>query len=250
MTYLASTAMQVSLTIIRYPKLFIPFAFFAMAVHRLPLWLNKKISFYKLLGCGKNGTFDKVPDLRQWGILLVHSSQFIVESADLDSNLLFNRLYGSFIANWFRVFGCETFTILLEPIEGHGLWDDKEIFGNLPKSSSVTGPVAILTRATIRLNKLQYFWQQVAAVSAKMKTAKGFITSLGIGEIPWIKQGTFSVWESKEDMLAFAYGMKEHTDVIKKTREQQWYSEEMFVRFKIIGNTGTIRGKDPLKGKL
>jgi hypothetical protein len=79
-----------------------------------------------------------------------------------------------------------------------------------------------------------------------MKNAKGYITSVSIGEIPWIKQATFSIWENKEDMLAFAYGMKEHTEVIKKTREQQWYSEEMFVRFKIIGNTGTIKGIDPL----
>ena len=248
--YLASTVMQVSLTIIRYPKIFIPFAFVGMAIHRLPLWLNKNIRFYKLLGCGKNGTFDKVPDLQQWGVLLVHSSEFIVESTVLDSNLLFKRLHGSFITDWFRVFGCETFTILLEPIEGHGLWDSKEVFGNLPGNSSHTGSIAILTRATIRFNKLKYFWQHVAAVSEKMATANGFITSLGIGEVPWIKQGTFSVWQSKEDMMAFAYGMKEHTEVIKKTREQQWYSEEMFVRFRIIGYCGSISGKDPLKGKL
>ena len=242
--------MQVSLAIIRYPKLFIPFAFFAMAIHRLPLWRNKKISFYKLLGCGKNGTFDKVPDLQQWGILTVRSLRFEVrgwKSSNLDSNLLIRELYGSFIANWFRFFKCETYTILLEPVEGHGLWDGKEVFGNLPKSSPHIGPVAILTRATIRFNKFKYFWQHVAAVAGKMKVAKGFITSLGIGEVPWLKQGTFSTWESKEDMLAFAYGMKEHTDVIKKTREQQWYSEEMFVRFKIMGKTGTIRGKNPLK---
>jgi hypothetical protein len=52
--------MQVSLTIIKYPNRFIPFAFFAMALHRLPLWQHKNISFYKLMGTGKNGTFDSV----------------------------------------------------------------------------------------------------------------------------------------------------------------------------------------------
>ncbi|MEP7163697.1 MAG: spheroidene monooxygenase [Ferruginibacter sp.] len=242
--------MQASLTIIRYPKLFIPFAFFAMAIHRLPLLLNKKIRFYKLLGCGKHGTFDKVPDLQQWGILAVHSSEFIVESNNSDHILLLRILYGSFISSWLRLFRCETFTILLEPLEGHGLWDGKEVFGALAKNSAYEGPIAILTRATIRFNKLKWFWQHVAAVTDKMNASKGFITSLGIGEVPWIKQATFSVWESKADMMAFAYGMKEHTDVIKKTREQQWYSEEMFVRFKIIGNMGTINGKSPLKGKL
>ena len=245
--------MQVSLTIIRYPKLFIPFAFFAMAIHRLPLWLSRKTVFYKLLGCGKNGTFDKVPDLRQWGILTVRSLEFEIRCSglqDLDSNLLLKELYGSFISNWVRLFGCETFTILLQPVEGHGLWDGKEVFGDLSQSSLHQGPVAILTRATIRFNKLRYFWQHVASVADQMNSAKGLITSVGIGEVPWIKQATFSIWKSKEDMMAFAYGLKEHTEVIKKTREQKWYREEMFVRFKIIGSIGTIKGTDPLKGKL
>jgi hypothetical protein len=80
-----------------------------------------------------------------------------------------------------------------------------------------------------------------------MQTAEGFITSVGIGEIPWIKQATFSVWQSKESMKAFAYGMKEHAEVIKKTRQQQWYSEDMFVRFIITGSVGSIRGQNPLK---
>ncbi|MEO5944942.1 MAG: spheroidene monooxygenase, partial [Ferruginibacter sp.] len=66
--------MQVSLTIIRYRKIFVPFAFFAMAIFRLPLWLNKNISFYKLMGSGKNGTFDKTPDLQQWAILTVQQN--------------------------------------------------------------------------------------------------------------------------------------------------------------------------------
>ncbi len=239
--------MQVSLTIIRYPKLLIPFGFLAMVIHRIPFWFNKKISFLKLLGCGKNGTFDKIPDLQQWGILIVHGSEFIVKPLRLESKSFMNELYGSFITNWIRLFRCETFTILLEPIEGHGFWDGKEVFGNLPKSSSHTGPVAILTRATIRLNRLHQFWKNVNPVASKMKAANGYITSMGLGEIPWIKQVTFSIWESKEAMTAFAYGMKEHTEVIKKTREQRWYSEDMFVRFKIIGNTGTIKGIDPLK---
>ena len=63
--------MQVTLTIIRYPARFTYFALLAMAVHRLPFWLNKNISFFKLLGCGKNGAFDIHPDWQQWGIFAV-----------------------------------------------------------------------------------------------------------------------------------------------------------------------------------
>jgi hypothetical protein len=221
-----------------------------MALQRIPLSFNKQVSFYKLMGCGKNGTFDKLPDFYQWGIFTVHRSGFTVEPADLVSNLLLKKLYGSFISNWLRLFKCEIYSVLLEPIEGHGFWDGKEVFGILPNNSIHEGRIAILTRATIRLNRLNQFWKHVAPVSLKMKSSKGFITSFGIGEIPWIKQATFSVWESKDDMLTFAYGMKEHTEVVKKTREEQWYSEEMFVRFKILGSKGSIRGIDPLKRNL
>lgn len=243
--YLASY-MPVSLTIIRYPMLLTPFAFFAMAVFRLPLMLNKSISFYKLMGCGKNGTFDKSPDFRQWAILAVHEHP----SDHPEKKRSLADFYGRFISSWLRLFQCESFTVMLQPLEGHGLWDGKKVFGELGAKSSHTGPIATLTRATIRISKLSYFWQHVAPVASQMATAKGFITSVGIGEVPWLKQATFSIWESKEDMKAFAYGMKAHADVIKKTRQQDWYSEDMFVRFAILGSSGTIRGINPLEGKL
>ena len=83
-----------------------------------------------------------------------------------------------------------------------------------------------------------------------MSTAKGLITSIGIGEMPYIKQATFSIWQSKDDMKNFAYQMKEHAEVIRKTRKENWYSEDMFVRFKPLKITGTIRGVSPLEGIL
>ena len=238
--------MSVTLTIIRYKKRFIPIAFLAMALHRFPLWFNKNISFYKLMGSGKNGTFDKTPDLQQWAILSVYKESLRIDK----NNLTLNFLYGSFISKWLALFGCEVFTILLEAVESHGEWDKAQPFGKLRSTGELKEPIAVLTRATIRLNKLKYFWQNVAPVAAVMPTAKGFITSFGIGEIPWIKQATFSVWESKEDMKAFAYGMKIHAEVIKKTRQQKWYSEEMFTRFRIIASAGSIKGENPLKGLL
>ncbi|MFT3980507.1 MAG: spheroidene monooxygenase [Ferruginibacter sp.] len=226
----------VSLHIIRYKKRFIPFALLAMAVHHIPLWLNRQIRFYKLMGSGRNGTFDKVPDWQQWALLTVS-----------DEAKPAKPVYGSFIAGWYRFFGCEIYTLLLQPIEGHGRWDGKEVFGALPRQSGYEGQVAVLTRATIRINKLKFFWQHVAPVAQKMNQAPGFLFSAGIGEIPWIKQATFSVWTSKEAMKGFAYGTKEHGEVIQKTRQQRWYSEDMFTRFIIIETLGTLRGIDPLK---
>jgi len=216
-------------------------AFLSMAIFRLPLWLNKKYSFYKLMGCGKNGTFDKIPDLNQWAIMLVHKGQ-LVENNNVS-------ILGNFISIWIRLFAKESFTILLNPIAGHGKWDKLEPFGKLDGKVEYQGRVATLTRATIRLNKMKFFWKHVAPVASQMADAKGFIFSVGIGEVPWIKQATFSVWESVEDMKSFAYSMKEHSEVVKKTRTENWYSEDLFVRFSITDSFGTINGINPLSIK-
>lgn len=235
--------MKACLTIIRYKTWATPFAFISMALFHFPLKLNKKIHFYKLMGSGKNGTFDKTPDLGQWAILSAFSDY------SFEKNIQNTHFLGAFINGWIKWFSIETGTFVLEPITGHGLWDKKEVFGKLSGKKIDSGPIATLTRATIRLNRMAHFWRNVAPVAAKMPTAKGYLYSIGIGEVPWIKQATFSVWESEEDMKLFAYSMKEHSEVIKKTRQQQWYSEDMFVRFKIIDFLGSINGKDPLKRK-
>ncbi len=227
--------MTCNLIIVRYPKYLGWAGFLSMAIFRFPLWFNTKISFWKLMGCGKNGTFDKQPDWRQWALLVIyaHSEKELYKIPQ-------------FITKYWSFFNCEVCTFFLEPIEGHGTWDGKKCFGNLPKQSSYEGNIAVLTRATIRLNRLKNFWSHVDAVATQMATSKGFITSIGIGEVPWIKQATFSVWESKEAMKAFAYQLQDHKEVIRKTHQEKWYSEEMFVRFRLINCKGTINNVHPL----
>jgi hypothetical protein len=240
--------MTATLTIIRYRKRFIPFAFLAMALFRLPLWLNKRSQFWKLMGSGKNGSFDKKPDLQQWAIISVSNLNFkTVQLKNYKGALLMQKLYGAFISRWISLFNCETMTYILESIEGHGLWDGKKVFGDLPHKSEYDGQIAILTRATIRLSKLKQFWSSVDGAAAKMAGADGFITSYGIGEIPLVKQATFSVWKNKEAVKSFAYSSKEHVEVIKRTRMENWYSEDMFVRFKVTACIGTVNGVNPLK---
>lgn len=223
------------INVARYPKFLGWAGFLSMAVFRIPLLLNKEISFWKLMGSGRNGTFDIHPDWRQWAILMITPNS--------------KPQTPNFIVGWHRFFNCETWTVQLEPLEGHGAWDGKQCFGTLPRESNYEGRIAVLTRATIRLRKLRNFWKNVPAVANRTAGAEGFIASLGIGEVPFIKQATFSVWESKAAMKTFAYKMQEHTGVIQKTRREDWYSEEMFVRFRIITSDGTLHGKNPLKEK-
>ncbi|WP_253810154.1 DUF3291 domain-containing protein [Hydrotalea flava] len=210
-----------------------------MAIFRLPLVFNRNIQFYKLLGCGKNGSFDIHPDWRQWAVLTV--AETAKESV---------QHTGKFLQWWWQLFHCEILRLKLLPIEGHGTWDGKLCFGNLPPKTEYKGPIAILTRATIHSKKVKRFWQHVDAVSAEMKQADGFITSVGIGEMPWFRGATLSVWQTKAQMRAFAYTQPFHKAVIVKTRKENWYAEDMFVRFIPLQVSGTLQGIDPFKGKL
>jgi hypothetical protein len=179
------------------------------------------------MGSGKNGTFDIRPDFNQWAIMVFfNADQFPEEDVQ--------RLLGNFIVGWWNFFKADTRFFLLEPYAGHGTWDGKSFVDNRNKMDDPEGKIGVLTRATIRLSRLQHFWKAVPKTADQLEANKGFVFSIGIGEIPFIKQATFSVWESIEDMKAFAYKKMAHQDVIRRTRKESWYSEEMFLRFKIL----------------
>jgi hypothetical protein len=54
---------------------------------------------------------------------------------------------------------------------------------------------------------------------------------------------TFSLWKDFESVKQFAYKSKQHKEAIK-TREYEWYSEELFSRFQPYKSSGTWEGKD------
>lgn len=227
------------LHIVRYPKKFAFFGLLSMAVFRLPLIFNKQIHFYKLMGCGQNGSFDLHADWQQWAVLTVSKHQ---------NNG--NEHVGKFLTLWWKIFHCEILQIALQPIEGHGTWDGKLCMGKLPSKSNYEGPIAVLTRATLYTKKANRFWQHVNNISIELKHSPGLILSIGLGEIPWYRGATLSIWESKAAMRQFAYSQPFHKEVITKTKKENWYKEDMFVRFVPIKSVGTLRGVDPFQGKL
>lgn len=181
------------------------------------------------MGCGRNGTFDTHPDWNQWAMLTVFNK---ATTNTEETALLKEVKLPLFIRHYLKLFRCNSTEYILLPIEGHGTWDKKNCFGTLPATSNYDGNIAILTRATIRTNKLIRFWSHVHNIAEEMKQAEGFICSVGIGELPFIKNGTFSIWENKTAVKNFAYTMKNHKEVVIKTRKENWYKEEMFVRFR------------------
>ena len=55
-----------------------------------------------------------------------------------------------------------------------------------------------------------------------------------------------SVWESADALRAFAHQGAAHREVVARTPREDWYAEELFARFAVVGSRGTLDGQDPL----
>ena len=219
------------LVVARYPTLLGFLGLLSMAVFHFPLFFNKKIYFYKLLGTGKNGSFDIWPDLSQWSIMLFYDKN---QEQSSNTNSIAEKLLGPFILSWLKFFSSKLRILHLEPYAGHGTWDKHSFISHRKAIEAPSGKIAVLTRATIRFSRLMAFWKAVPSASFQLDRHPGFHYSIGIGEVPLIKQATFSIWNSEEDMKAYAYQMRAHQEVIRKTRYEKWYAEERFLRFGLL----------------
>ncbi len=183
------------------------------------------------MGTGKNGSFDILPDFRQWSIMLFYNKSLFI---DTSGKSIAKKLLGNFINGWLKFSQAHIRFIHLEPYAGHGSWDNQSFISQRKSSEEPVGRIAVLTRATIRLTRLIAFWKAVPSTSFQLDQHPGFVFSIGVGEIPLIKQATFSIWESEGDMKSYAYKMRAHQEVIKRTRDENWYAEEMFLRFRLL----------------
>jgi hypothetical protein len=131
----------------------------------------------------------------------------------------------------------------MQPTMTHGVWGGERPFSPAPEAYDPAQPVAVITRATIRTRKLPDFWRYVPRTSASVDEHTDRLLSVGIGEYPIFMQATFSIWRSGKAMQDFAYRSQHHKEVVRLTRERQWYKEEMFTRFSILEARGNWNGQ-------
>ncbi len=198
------------------------------------------LRFWKLLGSGHGSGFSLRPNWSRYGLLAVW------ESADA-ADLFFAK---SSLIQEYRHHAEEIWTVRLLPIQAHGSWSGVNPF--LPVASTVArdGPIAVLTRATIRWSRLAAFWSAVPSTSQAIDGANGLIASIGVGEAPFFRQATFSLWRNEAAMKAFAYSTVEHREAMRRTRDEGWYKEELFARFIPIASEGAWNGRDPFADLL
>ncbi len=197
------------------------------------------LRFCKLLGSGAAGGFGLWPNLNRYALLAVWASE-------ADAAAFFAR------HPWWAAYQrrCrETWTAHLLPLRAHGRWDGQQPFGaaGAPAAADAEGPVAVLTRASIHWLKTPRFWRYVAPTSAALAEAPGVALALGLGELPVVRQATFSVWHSAAAMTQYAYHDARHREAMQLTRRENWYSEELFARFRLLHSEGTVDGRDPLR---
>ncbi|MCX2739277.1 spheroidene monooxygenase [Pontibacter anaerobius] len=196
--------------------------------------------FYKLLGSGHGKGFSIKPNFRRYGLMCTWESETAADAFLQDSPLI----------QEYRSHTNEVWTVKLLPFQSHGQWDGVAPFSPSLSEKYESGPIAVLTRASINWRALPGFWRFVPKTSMALDAAEGLICSIGLGELPLVRQATFSVWESVEAMKAYAYKNPLHQEVMRRTRSDNWYSEELFARFKPISSQGTWSGSDPLEKVL
>jgi spheroidene monooxygenase len=105
------------------------------------------------------------------------------------------------------------------------------------------GPVAALTRASIRPLSAWPFWQHAPPAEIALNQASGCRLAAGLGEAPVWRQATFTLWDQVESMDRYARGGA-HLAAIQAARAHGYFSESMFVRFVPSAAMGRWKGQD------
>lgn len=202
-----------------------------MATQRSRLPRVPGCSFAKLLGTGDGRTFSlRDADPSHWAVLTCWEDQAALEA--YERSALF--------ASWHRV-ARERCRFLLRPLRSRGRWSGRRPFGE-PAGPYRGGPVAAVTRARVRPLQWRSFARSVPQVASDAHAGHGLQVALAIGEAPVGYQGTFTVWRDLAALQDFSYHRAPHAEVIRRTTERGWYSEQLFARFALLEASGQLRG--------
>ncbi|MCD9196717.1 hypothetical protein [Aeromicrobium wangtongii] len=212
----------------------VPSALWRMARDRFGLRRTPGLRFAKLLGTGSGETFTpRDADPGHWAALTVWDDAASATSFES------GRLVGA----WDEI-AHERLRVSMSALSSRGRWAGADPFGTAQPGHH-DGPVVAITRARIRTARALQFWRAVPAVSTDLQGSPGLRMSLGIGEAPIGLQGTFSLWDSSDSLVDFAYRRPAHLDVVRRTATVGWYAEELFARFAVLDLHGTYRGVSP-----
>ena len=176
------------------------------------------LRFFKILGSGHDAGFGLRPSGTRQGLFCVFD-----DGAAADS-----FLDASPVVAAYRTHAREFLSVTLAAFASRGSWAGTALPVSVPAPSG--GPIAALTRASIRPAAARSFWRRAPAAEASLQHAPGCLLAAGLGEAPLFRQATFSLWDSVQSMDAYARSGA-HLQAIQAAHAQRYFSESMFVRF-------------------
>jgi spheroidene monooxygenase len=205
-----------------------------MGFARLSLPRVDGIGFWKLCGSGTGEGFTPVPNTAVYAILATWPD---LETARRQTATapIFRR---------YERRASESWNVFLGPTSVRGHWSGDTPFQ--PDAHPDQGPLAALTRATVRPLAALRFWRRVPDISAVIGSDPNVAFKIGIGEVPLLHQITFSIWPDADAMAAFARHDGPHARAIRAVRDGNWFREELYARFRVLETRGTWDGGHPL----
>ncbi|MEM6369954.1 MAG: spheroidene monooxygenase [Myxococcota bacterium] len=216
-------------------------AFTHMQLAKGPLSRLPGVAFSRTLGTGSGDGFDPYPNFSVYALLAAWPSLDHAQAVTEES-----RLYARY-----RAMSVENWTVFLQPSRAKGQWGGTQPFEVMPKTkersaTTTPGPVAVLTRATIRAQCMPAFWRSVPAVSRATRSHPGLRFKVGLGELPFVQLMTFSLWDDEESIRRFAYAHGAHHDTLRRAHAAGWFREDLFARFRVLDSKGSWEGLEPL----
>jgi heme-degrading monooxygenase HmoA len=197
---------------------------------RLPLRSVPGLRFVKVLGSGYESGFGLRPSISRQGLFCVFDNDAAADSF----------LHTSALVAAYRARAREFFAIKLRAFSSRGTWSGLKL--PVGAAEPAHGPIAAITRASIRPKRARAFWQQAPLTQHSLEGAPGCLFSAGVGEAPLLRQATFTMWESVFHMNAYARSGA-HLEAIKAAQRHGYFSESMFVRFVPYGARGVWLGR-------
>ena len=206
-------------------------AFAQMGLARLAMRRLPGQTFWKLMGSGVGEGFTPVPNTAVYGVLTVWTDAEAAR-AGLDAPV-FRR---------FARHARESCLLTLQPLTARGRWSGVSPFRAL-SATPRGGPLAALTRGSVRPRDLRAFWRRVPGISRLIGDNPDVRLKIGMGEVPFLHQVTFSIWPDAESMARFARTSGPHAAAIRAVREGDWFAEELYARFQVSGAAGVWQGR-------
>jgi hypothetical protein len=200
-----------------------------LVLQRWPLRHIAGLRFSKVLGSGHEGGFGLRPSASRQALFLVFDDETAARSFIDRSSVLAA----------YRAHARELCVALLRACSSKGSWSGVSL--TVTAETPLHGPIASLTRASIRPTRAWRFWRMQPAAGAALAAAPGCLLATGVGEAPLLRQATFTLWQSVQAMDAYARSGA-HAAAIHAAYGGGFFSESMFVRFAPIELRGTWQG--------